>query len=203
MVKKNGYVLRGERTREKILNAAKKVFSEKGYKEATVALIAERAGVGYGTVYAHFGSGKDEVLLDIMEDIMGEFYLVASVAYTPNSKEEAYHFTSGNITQFLELAQVHREWLALFYEAFGQSERILAKWEEISDRFIDRISENVEIVKAKGLSRNPDYDARIVAGTLYYPGEKFLWKIALGKTTAHPKEIARNIAEVYTNGLFK
>jgi AcrR family transcriptional regulator len=201
--KKNGYVLRYERTRKKILDAAREIFRENGYKETTVTLIAERAGVGYGTVYSHFSLGKDGLLLHIMEDIMGEFYEIASVAYTPNSKEEAYEFTLNNITTFLKLATVHQQLLALFYEAFGHSEIIRTRWEEITERFIERISKNVEIVKSKGLSRNPNYDARVVAGSLYYPGEKFLWKIALGKTEKDYQEIGKNIAEVYTYGLFK
>lgn len=201
--KKSGYAIRAERTRKKILDASREVFLEKSYRYTTITLIADKAGVGYGTVYSHFNNGKDEVLMNIMEDIMEDFYQVASGDYTPNTKEEALQFTTKNITDFLELAITHKEWLALFYKAFGHSEIILNRWEEITERFIERISKNVELVKERGDSRNPNYDSRIVAGSLYYPGEKFLWKIALGKTTQDHKEIARNIAEVYNYGLYK
>lgn len=201
--KKNGYEIRAERTRKKILDASREVFLEKSYRDTTITLIAEKAGVGYGTVYSHFKNGKDEVLMNIMEDIMEDFYQVASGEYTPNTKEEALQFTTKNITDFLELAIIHKEWLALFYKAFGHSEIILNRWEEITERFIERISKNVELVKERGDSRNPNYDSRIVAGSLYYPGEKFLWKIALGKTTQDHTEIARNIAEIYNYGLYK
>lgn len=201
--KKSGYVVRAERTRKKILDASREVFLAKGYKDATITLIAKKAGVGYGTVYSHFNNGKDEVLMNIMEDIMKDFYQVASVTYTPNTKEEALQFTTKNITDFLELAITHKEWLALFYKAFGHSEIVLNRWEEITERFIDRISKNVELVKERELSRNPNYNSRIVAGSLYYPGEKFLWKIVLEKTTQDYKEIARNIAEIYNYGLYK
>lgn len=203
MVKKNGYTLRSERTQEKILKAAQTVFSEKGYKETTVSLIAEQAKIGYGTVYAHFPAGKDEVLLEIMEGIMEEFYEIATAEYTPNSKEEAFKFTLANTVSFLRLATIHRDWLALFHEAFGHSEMVRVRWDDITERFIDRIAKNVDIVKAKGLSRNPHYDSRVVAGSLYYPAEKYVWKIARGRSGQSFEEIARNIAEVYTYGLYK
>lgn len=198
-----GYVLRGNRTREKIIEAAKCVFLEKGYKDATVTGMAEHAGVGYGTVYSHFSTGKDGVLLHIVEAIMGDFYQVASANYTPNTREEALQFTLKNTTDFLELAIIHQKWLALFYEAIGFSPIIRTQWEEITEKFIDRISLNVEIVKQKGLIRNGDYDPRVIAGSLYYPGEKYLWKLAFGQTSKDYKAIARDIAEVYTYGLFK
>jgi AcrR family transcriptional regulator len=45
-------------TREKILAAALEVFSAKGFHGTTVDEIAERAGLGKGTVYRHFRSKK-------------------------------------------------------------------------------------------------------------------------------------------------
>lgn len=43
-----------EQRRSEILEAAKHVFAERGYQVADVQTIAERAGVGKGTVYRHF-----------------------------------------------------------------------------------------------------------------------------------------------------
>jgi AcrR family transcriptional regulator len=43
-------------TRERILEAALDVFSEKGFHLATVDEIAERAGLGKGTLYRHFAN---------------------------------------------------------------------------------------------------------------------------------------------------
>ena len=49
-------------SRSALLEAAFEEFSTKGYEAATVAGIAERAGVTTGAVYAHFG-GKLDLLL--------------------------------------------------------------------------------------------------------------------------------------------
>src|SRR5207249_8540657 len=50
-----------EDRRQEILDAAVKVFGEKGVSRATVADIAEAAGVAKGTVYLYFGS-KEQLL---------------------------------------------------------------------------------------------------------------------------------------------
>jgi AcrR family transcriptional regulator len=48
-------------TRERLLDAAARVFELKGYDGATVSLIAQEAGVTTGAIYAHYGS-KAELL---------------------------------------------------------------------------------------------------------------------------------------------
>jgi AcrR family transcriptional regulator len=50
-----------EETRERLLDAAARVFELKGYEGATVAQIAREAGVSSGAIYAHY-AGKAELL---------------------------------------------------------------------------------------------------------------------------------------------
>ncbi|GEM_PF-1264654 len=48
-----------EETRQKIINAARSLFSEKGYRGTTTAGIAKKAGVSEVTLYRHFQTKKD------------------------------------------------------------------------------------------------------------------------------------------------
>ena len=57
--------------RVKILDAATRVFAERGFFGAQVADIAKRAGVAAGTVYLYFRS-KDDVLLSVFDRTMEE-----------------------------------------------------------------------------------------------------------------------------------
>ncbi|WP_432073748.1 ScbR family autoregulator-binding transcription factor [Streptomyces wuyuanensis] len=57
---------RAIRTRRSILEAAAKVFGERGYASATVEEILTRAGVTRGALYFHFSS-KEEVALGVLE----------------------------------------------------------------------------------------------------------------------------------------
>ena len=50
-----------EETRQRLLDAAARVFELKGYEGATVSLIASEAGVTTGAIYTHYGS-KAELL---------------------------------------------------------------------------------------------------------------------------------------------
>ena len=50
--------------RELILEAAARVFGEKGFHQATVEEIAKEAGVGKGTIYQYFDS-KDEIFREL------------------------------------------------------------------------------------------------------------------------------------------
>src|SRR3954465_9363078 len=57
--------------RGRIMDAAIKVFAERGFHTATVAEIARAAGVADGTIYLYFKS-KDELLLSIFDESMAE-----------------------------------------------------------------------------------------------------------------------------------
>jgi AcrR family transcriptional regulator len=58
---------RGDK-RPRLVKAATVVFAKKGYASTRVADIAERAGVGKGTVYEYFSS-KEELLFAVFESI--------------------------------------------------------------------------------------------------------------------------------------
>ena len=49
-----------------LLEAAAKVFSERGFKRTTIAEVARRADVGKGTIYEYFDS-KESLFLALFE----------------------------------------------------------------------------------------------------------------------------------------
>ena len=61
---------RGQETRQRVLEAAEKVFGEVGYHDASIVKITEAAGVGQGTFYLYFGSKKD-VFDELVRDLNG------------------------------------------------------------------------------------------------------------------------------------
>ena len=58
----------GLATRQRLLAAARELIEEGGYGSASVAAIAERAGVAAGTLYRHFPS-KEELFLEVFRDV--------------------------------------------------------------------------------------------------------------------------------------
>lgn len=60
---------RGTDKRERILEAALKVFAERGFYNAKVSQVAREAGVADGTIYLYFDN-KDNLLIELFEDRM-------------------------------------------------------------------------------------------------------------------------------------
>lgn len=59
--------------KELIMEAAMELFLEKGYANTRIIDIAEKAGIGKGTVYAYFES-KEEIMVTIIRDIVRKDY---------------------------------------------------------------------------------------------------------------------------------
>lgn len=55
-------------TRERLLRAARELTEEGGYATASVVAIADRAGLGAGTLYRHFTS-KAELLVELFREV--------------------------------------------------------------------------------------------------------------------------------------
>jgi AcrR family transcriptional regulator len=59
---------KGNRTRQRILDAAEAVFVEHGYHDASIVKITETAGVAQGTFYIYF-AGKRELFEELVDDL--------------------------------------------------------------------------------------------------------------------------------------
>jgi TetR/AcrR family transcriptional regulator, fatty acid metabolism regulator protein len=57
--------------RQRILNAAVKVFARKGYFAAKVSEIAHKADVADGTIYLYF-KNKEDILVNLFDELMAE-----------------------------------------------------------------------------------------------------------------------------------
>jgi AcrR family transcriptional regulator len=56
---------KGERTRDRVIQAAHRLFIEQGYHGTSMRRIAKRAGLALGGIYNHFAS-KDDILAAVM-----------------------------------------------------------------------------------------------------------------------------------------
>lgn len=84
---------KSDKTAERILVAARKVFAEKGYSGAHVDEIAERAGVNKATIYYQIGD-KDTLYAKVIHQVLGNTAqnIAAAVAQvdSPEEKLKAY-----------------------------------------------------------------------------------------------------------------
>lgn len=96
---------RGRKTREKLLHAAEAEFGERGFPEASIASITQRAGVALGTFYVYFES--KEAIFRALVSYMGELtrqWIGERVAEAPDRLTAERR----GVEAFIEFVRTHR-----------------------------------------------------------------------------------------------
>lgn len=106
--------------REALLEAALAVFSERGYRDASVDDVAERAGYSKGAVYWHFAS-KDDLFFALWDERVDKPWsetieLLESAAADHDMAPEAS-------ARFAQVLRGERELLLVEHEYWGQAVR--------------------------------------------------------------------------------
>ena len=96
-------------TRERLLKAALKVFSQKGYRGATTRAIAREAGVNEVTLFRHFGA-KQHLFTEIIATFSAIPHIEEVRAKTKVSFETRLRDLSDHV---LEILQARRDLIAL------------------------------------------------------------------------------------------
>ena len=145
---------------ERILRALAAVVSEKGYHEATVADIVERARTSGRTFYEHFGSKEDAMVAAL--DSGGAQMLAAALPafrrahdwqHAVQATQEAMFTFGVQEPEYARLGAV---------EIFGAGTRALEQRE--------KVTEGMELLLADGYKVNPDVPpitAEAIGGALY------------------------------------
>jgi AcrR family transcriptional regulator len=110
------------RTRRRVLEAAAEVFSEKGFRAASLADVAERAGYTIGAVFSNF-AGKDELFRALMRERLrlAEEGLAAAFEDDPSSPASGPASIDDRIERELEQMAAAEDavpprWWRLLYE---------------------------------------------------------------------------------------
>jgi AcrR family transcriptional regulator len=90
-------------TRERLLAAAQELIEEGGYGAASVAAIAERAGVAAGTLYRHFDS-KQELFVEVFRSVCAREERAMRAASAQMSSGAAAERLEGVLGTFAERA---------------------------------------------------------------------------------------------------
>jgi AcrR family transcriptional regulator len=133
---------RAERRREQILEAAERVFAEKGYHEAGIADIAADLGIGHGTFYRYFDN-KHDIAATLLERVV-ERIASAGLAEDPEASdtiEEYREQTVRIVTRMFELVDDEPELMRFFHgqSLVVDSERLAAAFDAyagFTERFL-------------------------------------------------------------------
>jgi AcrR family transcriptional regulator len=90
-------------TRERLLRSAQALIEEGGYGAASVAAIAERAGVAAGTLYRHFAS-KEELFVEVFRSVCAREERAMRVASEQMGSGSAVQRLAGVLATFAQRA---------------------------------------------------------------------------------------------------
>ena len=145
-------------TRQRILDAARELVVEKGYRRATISSIADRAGVNADTVYALVGR-KPELLRELIEQAISgtdhpvpaeeRGYVIALQAEPdPRAKIRIYaNATRANLERLAPLFLALRDASTTDPDAY-------AVWQQIGDRRAANMRKFAEDLHRTGQLRN-------------------------------------------------
>ncbi len=80
--------MKDENKHYKIIQAAARVFAEKGFYNSRVSEIAKEANVADGTIYLYF-KNKDDILISLFEEEFGQ--IVENIRRELNEEKDALH----------------------------------------------------------------------------------------------------------------
>ena len=89
---------RGERTRKRLVEGARELLEEVGYKNATVTEITQRSGVSLGTFYRYFDN-REALFLLLLRSVVGVLYESVTGAWTPGDPQTSLRETTRRYLQ--------------------------------------------------------------------------------------------------------
>ncbi|HWE23349.1 MAG TPA: TetR/AcrR family transcriptional regulator [Myxococcales bacterium] len=185
--------------RERILDAAVKVFAERGYFSSTVAEIARAAGVADGTIYLYFKS-KDDLLFELFDEKMTQLIAqaTAALAQEPDAPSRLKRF----IKLHFSVVEKNPELASVLVVELRQSAQLLkaADRQKLGAAYLELIGQVVREGQERG-----ELDPSVSAGTAKRAIFGALDELALGwllsGRRASLKKTGQEVAEWLVRGL--
>ncbi|HEX2721028.1 MAG TPA: TetR/AcrR family transcriptional regulator [Candidatus Deferrimicrobium sp.] len=189
----------GGEKRDRILRAAVKIFSRKGFFNSKVSEVARAAGVADGTIYLYFRN-KDDLLISLFEEKMGE--VVADVrrriAVGGNAIEKLRIF----IENHMDLLERESGLVEVLQVELRQSTKFLKDYTPVKFfEYLEIISDILEEGKWEGVLR-PDLNVSIARRAIFGAlDELSLTYILSRKPKYHPTVTAAELCRLLLEGL--
>ena len=131
--------LKSNAVRQKIIESAFRVFSERAIEPVTMTEVAKAAGVGVATVYRYFGT-KDDLVLAVGTAVWGRY--IGQNAITFDETYTAMQVFEYYLDSFLELYRNHKDILRFnqFFNVYVSGERLGAEATRGYNEMIDSLA---------------------------------------------------------------
>jgi TetR/AcrR family transcriptional regulator, fatty acid metabolism regulator protein len=189
---------RANSRRRAIIDAAAKVFVQKGYDLAFVSEIAAVAGVSDGLIYRYFDDKRallDVVLSEYFQKIVAK--LEQAAARDVSFPEKVHSLISQHLRSFLEDLDFCRFFVSDVRSANGYPGSPVQKLNRTYTRiFIRVLEEGIAAGKMRA-----DLDPRLVRDVVFGAVEHVAWRHALRGKAIDIDDFARQLTEITLNGV--
>ncbi len=182
-----------------ILNAAEKLFGEKGYQNVSIGEIARSAGVAKGLVNYHFSS-KENLLIHVLSK--GTATLFDQLDYVTERQESTRNKIQAAIEIYLSIASAgpgltRMAMIAVFEAAYSESIRKL--WLQFMEKNLSKFNELIE----EGISRGElkPVDSWLITQLVMAMAFEVLRESTLRKEPLDPHEAAEKVTRVLFEGI--
>lgn len=186
---------RGEKTLQSIIEAAEKVFMDKGYNGSTVKDISNEAGVSVGTIYIYFNDKKsiyDHLLLNYSH------YIRSEIAKRTSKLTSRRDIEREGLLVFLEIVRDKRHIYNIIWESLYIDKK---KFEDYYINFAKNYSESIREAISKGQMKN-DLDSELVAWMLMGVSNFLGLRYVMFKEDEDLEKIADFAIDIMEKGLF-
>lgn len=189
--------LRQEARRREVMAAATAVFSERGYRAASMNDIATKLGMGKASLY-HYVSGKEDVLIELYEDVLRENVIAAR--RIAGSERTALDALAELIGDRVAYTCRNRELLRIFFEEEAelparQQSRLISVRHEYEQTLLEMVARG-EAAGEFTLATTPQIFVNTILGAANWV---YKWYQPQGPLT--PEELGSQIAGVLLAGL--
>ena len=188
-----------EERRSEILKAATRVFAAKGFRRADVREIADKAGVGKGTVYRHFGT-KKQLFLAAVDRGMGELTetILSRIAPFPDPIKKI----EVGVKEYFSFFDKNKDLVEIFIQERSEFRgKSKATYFTYRDNNINELEENLREGIKKGIFRkvNVKRAAEALTDLMYGTVISHLMRGERSRLVSHTK----NVLDIYFNGIRK
>jgi len=166
---------RGQRTRQKLLDAAETVFGESGYERASIVEITRSAGVAQGTFYVYFPS-KKAVFVELVWELNRRLRRSLREASDALVDPDRYEIERTGAMTFLHFVKEHRNLYRIVRQAEFVDEALFREYyEQLSTGYRRGLEESMD----RGEIRRFDPEALVymLMGILDFVGMRWvLWE---------------------------
>lgn len=192
---------KGERTRLRLLDAAKQIFEEQGYFDARISDIAERAGLSHGSFY-HYFEAKEQAFREVASAVDQELSApFEEVILAPRSDDAPHDRIREAVRQHVERYAREARILGVIEQVARHDEVVNAARAELHGRMTEQIAESIGELQARGLA-DPSLDPRLTAAALGAMTFRFaeMWLVQ-GAVDCPLEEGIEQLARVIVNAL--